>query len=603
MRRLLPRRASRDEPTPLRRRIRFWGLLGIGAVLVVGAAWLLITALLAHRELTSVKAELPKLRAALSAGEFDRADTIAHDLATHAHRAHELTTGPAWWIAGGVPWLGEPAQTARTIAAQSDRLGDGVLPGVLELAGKLTAHSLRHGDQIDMAVLRSSAPVLARAADAAGNATAAIEATPRHTWLGSVDHARNQVGTELDKITDQLDGASRTVNVLLPMLGDSGTRRYFIGFENEAESRGLGGLPGAFAILTADHGKLTFTHFENDTALEGVQTDLNLGKDFQARYGQDNPTGKYVNSDISPHFPDAARIWAAMWQKKSGERVDGAFALDPTALSYLLKVTGPATLPTGEKVGAGNVVALTQKDVYARYPSDYTKQTRGANAARKKFLTEIAKAVSQRLINARDTTALVRAAAHAASERRLVIWSSDPKVQAQLVAADYAGVVQNTGTPYSGFVVVNAAGSKLDYYLDRSMTYRRTGCGASSTVTATLRLTNDAPRSGLPAYVTIRADGAPAGAKPGDNHLLVTYYASAGSQLRSVKVDGKSMIVATQPENGLVTATLDLELPVQSTRTITLTWREPAAHAPLTVLKQPLVRPIAVQVTGDRCAQ
>ena len=31
--------------------------------------------------------------------------------------------------------------------------------------------------------------------------------------------------------------------------------------------------------------------------------------------------------------------------------------------------------------------------------------------------------------------------------------------------------------PFSGFTVVNSLGSKLDYYLDRSMTYQRNGCG------------------------------------------------------------------------------------------------------------------------------
>src|SRR5699024_5487280 len=130
-----------------------------------------------------------ELRSALSAGQFDRADAIAHDLATHAHRAHELTTGPAWWIAAGVPWLGEPAQTARTIAAQGDRLGSAVLPGVLELADTLSTQSLRHGDQIDMGILRRSAPVLAHAAKEANTAVTAIRATPRETWLGSVDKA------------------------------------------------------------------------------------------------------------------------------------------------------------------------------------------------------------------------------------------------------------------------------------------------------------------------------------------------------------------------------------------------------------------------------
>ncbi len=119
------------------------------------------------------------------------------------------------------------------------------------------------------------------------------------------------------------------------MLGESGVKRYFVGFLNDAEARGIGGLPGAFAILTVDHGKLAFTHFESDSALDGISAKVDLGSDYAAAYGRDDPTDLYINSDVSPDFTDAAQIWASMWEQQSGEKVDGAIALDPTALSYL----------------------------------------------------------------------------------------------------------------------------------------------------------------------------------------------------------------------------------------------------------------------------
>jgi hypothetical protein len=560
---------------------------------VLGIAWLVVTALLARSQLNSVKSELPRLQSALSSGDFDQARAISQDLATHARRAHELTTGPAWWVSANIPVVGAPLDTARTIAAQGDVVGQRVLPGVLKLADELNGESLRNGNSINLAPLVSARPVLASSASAASAAAHTVDQTPKSTWLPFVDRARDTVTTQLNSISDELTGASRTVRTLLPMLGQSGLQRYFIGFENEAESRGLGGLPGSFAIVTADHGTIRFTHFEDDSTLDDVHVKLDLGADFAARYGVDDPTGLYINSDISPNFPYAAKIWAAMWQKKSGERIDGAIAIDPTALGYLLAVTGPAQLPDGSSVGADNIVSLTQQQQYSMFPD---------KLERKAYLLQVSKAISDKLISGSGSNIdLIRAAAKAAGERRLVVWSRLPSVQANIAASGYGGIVEGGHGPVSGFTVVNGAGTKLDFYLGRSMSYQRTGCSAGSTAVATLKLTNGAPRSGLPSYVTTWATTPPKGIKPGDNLLLVTYYASTGATIRSVTVDGKPITLASATENGLVTVSLALLLPVGSTHTIAVTTSEPAADSPVQILRQPLALPLQVSVSGDRC--
>ena len=131
--------------------------------------------------------------------------------------------------------------------------------------------------------------------------------------------------------------------MLPPLLGADGPRSYMVTFQNEAELRGTGGLPGAFAILHADNGKLSFERFESDSELCCVQSGLDLGHEFDVLWSG-GPPALYANSNESPHFPYAARIWTAMWQRKTGQHLDGAITLDPTTLGYLLAVTGPATL-------------------------------------------------------------------------------------------------------------------------------------------------------------------------------------------------------------------------------------------------------------------
>jgi len=569
-------------------------LAAAAAAVLLGLAWILVTGLLARRELERVRAGVPRLRALISEGNVAGARGEADELRGSAHRAHLLTTGPAWYAAAAIPYLGDPLDTVRGVTASVDDLGRTVLPGLAGVADRVNPRTLlTAGDRIDVDLLATAAPALGTAAADVAGARAAVAALPAHTWLAPADGARSALLGQLGDLHAALAGADQTARILPAMLGRHGPRRVFIGVQNEAESRGTGGLPGAFAIAVASRGRITLTRFENDSTLFGVSTGLDFGPDYRNRYAGADSTNFYGNSNISPHFPYAARIWAAMWQRRSGQRIDATVALDPTALSYLLAVTGPARLADGTELGAGNIVALTQQAEYARFADD---------TARKAYLLEVARAAVTRLLGRHgDPAGLVRALARAAGERRLLVWSADPAVQGLLEQTPVAGTVPAGDGPYSGLVVVNAAGNKLDYYLDRSLHYRRTGCGDTRTVTATIQLTNTAPRSGLPAIVTGRNDRPRYPTRPGDNRLLVSYYATRGARLLAATLDGTPTTVSPQRENGHPVYTLAVETPVARRRTLVLTLTEPAAAGPLTVLRQPLVRPLRVSTTDTGC--
>ncbi len=68
-------------------------------------------------------------------------------------------------------------------------------------------------------------------------------------------------------------------------------------------------------MLSADQGDLSFERFGNNTEMATTKTDLDLGADFTARYQGSEPTRVSANSNIDPHFPYAARIWAAAWRE------------------------------------------------------------------------------------------------------------------------------------------------------------------------------------------------------------------------------------------------------------------------------------------------
>src|SRR5664280_741641 len=437
-------------------------MITAGGVLLLAGLWLAVTAVMARSQLNQARAEFQTLRAQLSASQWPAARVTAADLASRAHRANQLTSGPVWALAAALPSGGEPLQTIRGITAGVDSLGRGVLPELVNAGQRLDPRTLRRPDgSIDLARIAAVGPALNSAAASIDATTKTISGLPRHTWLSSIDASYADALRQVTTLDNTVKSADLAVRIVPAMLGQDGPKRYFLAFQNEAEARGTGGLPGAFAIVQANHGRLAMTRMETDSTLSGTAAAVDFGPDYHHLYDGAGTTTLYGNGNVSPNFPYAAQIWASMWKNYSGQKVDGVIAIDPAALSYLLAVTGPATLPDKTQISAANAVALTKSTSYAKFGGT----SEAENAQRKAYLLELASAASKKVLGARgELTALVQAAGKAASERRLLLWSADPAVQADLAQTSLAGIIPTTTAPYVGLSIVNDGGNKLDYY-------------------------------------------------------------------------------------------------------------------------------------------
>jgi hypothetical protein len=579
------------------RRRLLWGL---GGLLVLGTIWIAITGYLARQQVHKLEARLQQVQRLVASGRIDDARRAASGVPVLAEHAHQLTTGPAWWIGANVPYLGRPLHVVRGTISAGTRVGTQSVPTLMKVASSIDPTRLRtSGDSIDTGPLIAAAPQLAHAADTLDAATRQIDALPHGTWLGLVDGSRTTLAAQLHVISGYVTAASRTAQILPGMLGDRGTRRYFLGLQNEAEMRGTGGLPGAFAIVEAKHGKIRFTHFESDAALlppasnKLIPTGLDFGPGYNTAYGASDPTSLIVNSNMSPNFPYAARVWASMWQRVSGEHLDGAIAVDPTTLGYFLAVTGPVSLPDGTVLAPNNVVTLTERDEYAIFSDDL---------ARKAYLVSILQATSQRLTSgAGSATQLVQAMSLASREQRLLVWSTDPSIEAALARTNYGGAIPQTKRPFAGMVLNNTAAGKLDFYLTRTLTYHRSGCDSHRDVLATITLTNHAPASGLPHYVRDRLDKHAGPVSPGDNRTLLDYYATSGAQLLSVSLNGKPTTATLEHDLGHPIFRVDVELPRGTTQTIVLHLQEPAGRGTPQVWRQPGVTPLGLTFFNQTC--
>ncbi|WP_200422207.1 DUF4012 domain-containing protein [Streptomyces sp. Y2F8-2] len=569
-------------------------------LVIAGAGWIVVTGLFARTELLAAQRSLETLRHSVTgaagrnaagAGTMD-AEAAMSSAAGHAAQAHRLTTGPAWYLFAQAPVLGGPASTVRGAADVADRLTHDVLPPLVRIASEHAGDRRKRGLESLLSALQGQAPALERAARAAAESRADVGGLPRATWLPAVDHVRTRLAELLDRTVPVTADASMAARVLPQMMGEESPRRYFVVVQNTAEARGTGGMPGAFAVVTADRGRLDFETFGNDDRVSGANPTVDLGAEFAARYASAEPTRYWANSNMSPHFPYAARIWSATWRQRSGERVDGVVALDPTTLGRLLRATGPGRLPDGTPLTADNALDLTERTGYARYSDD---------ARRKAFLLEVARTAATTLADSlgdpRRLPRLVKAAYGDAAAGRLKVWSARENEQRILSTRPLSGTFPETTDPFAGLVVNNAAGGKLDYYLERELSWLPGRCTPQGRlVTARIDLTNRAPASGLPAYVTQRGDRPRHPTRPGDNRLLVSYYASAGAQLTQATLDGQGITVGVGKERGHPVYTLDLELPARRTRTWTLQLLEPASDRAPVLWRQPLVTPLRVHV-------
>ena len=574
------------------------------ATLLAGSCWVVVTGLYARSELLAAQGDLETLRNAATAppssvsttgdatGRRARAEAVARSAAAHADRAHRLTTGPAWSVAASLPVLGGPLETVRGTAKVVDRLTGEVLPAVVRTAGNLTDAAGADGGHLDLSELRRAAPALEQASRQVAAARTETRDLPRRTWLPVVDRARTQLLEKLDRMAPTVEDAATGARLLPAMLGEDGPRRYFMVFQTPAEARGTGGMPGAHAMLTADKGTLALTEFGHDAEMVSARPKVDLGAEFTAVYSRSDSVNTWPNSNMSPHFPFAARIWSAAWLDRSGERVDGVLSLDPGVLARLLAASGPTRTSDGTVVAADNVVDLSERTNYMTYPDPLE---------RKAFLLNVARAAAGRLLTAAEDPqrrpALLLGLYEVLGNGQMKAWSAHRDEQRELESRPVGGSLPLSPAPYAGLVVNNAAGTKLDYYLDRTLDWypgRCTAAGREVTVKAVLA--NRAPSSGLPKYVTDRLDKPPYATHEGDNRLLVSYYATAGANLIKATVDGHTALMSPGSERGHPVYTLDVEVPAGSSRTVMLHLLEPPADDSPTVLHQQLPRPLHATV-------
>jgi protein-tyrosine-phosphatase len=596
--------SGQHQPGPARdgrrhRRVRRGLAVAAGVVVLLVAAglWLTVRGLQAQHEVTAARGDLAQVRVALLAGDVPGARRSLAEAQRRTGRAASLTGDPVWRAAAATPYVGATPDAVRTAATTVDELSRTALPALVDAGARLTPAKLRpSGDRVDVAALSAARPSLEAALVDLERARGRIDRLDS-AWLpGPVSGGLDDLRGELSSTTTAVTGVTRATRVLPPMLGASGRRRYLLIFQNNAEARGTGGLPGLYAVVTVTDGRIAVTKLGSDSDLKDQgPLPVDLGADYQALWGDTKPL--WANTNVDPDFPNAARLWLARWNRQTGQSLDGAIATDPVAVSYLMQATGPVRLPDGRSVTATNVVPTTMRDVYREFPP---------GEAQDAFLRTVARAtISGLLTGSGQPRAVLEQLGRAAGERRLMVYSAHEGEEADLAATAVSGRLPDAAGPYAYLVLNNSSGGKMDYYLARSVRYDGGPCTGglrSSRLTISLRNTA-APDADLPDYVS-QWLGTDAAGNPRPRGVIVlraSVFGPRGATFSGVTVDGKPATVSAGQEDGRPVWSFPVTIAPGQRHTTVFDLVEPASGAAPVIPVQPLVRGQAVRTSMAPC--
>jgi len=379
------------------------------------------------------------------------------------------------------------------------------------------------------------------------------------------------------------------------LAGADKPKRYLIAFQNSAEARGTGGILGAYAIVEFNKGSLKVIETGSNEPLYGsslAKIPIDVPEEYKRLYGE-NPA-ILQNSNLSPHFPYGAEIWLALWKKEFGQTLDGVIAMDPTALSYILRATGPITLNSGERLTSDNLVSVTLKDAYERFEKD--------NKARKQYLVDIMNATVKQL-NSGDYSKIKMAQAirDGIIANRILFYSTDKSAQSELSKVRLGGDMRLESNNEFRTVIQNIDAGKLDYYLDRDVVIESKSCEKIRETQVRIRVTNTLKTGvGVSPYVLTRADkGKPASLIPGAHRFKVFIYGPTDAKLVSVSRENRTAnLGGGSTERGRPIYVADVDLAPGESEELLANFS--GGVGKVTFVDQPLVQETKINIK-DRC--
>ncbi len=262
--------------------------------------------------------------------------------------------------------------------------------------------------------------------------------------------------TELPTLAAAVRKTVAVADLLEPAMGATGTKRYLVVFQNNAELRPTGGFIGSFALVDVDRGNVKHVEIPGGGSYD-LKGNFALHLNAPQPLHLINPRWQFQDANWYPDFPTSASQLARFYEKSGGPTVDGVIAINESLMEKLLGVVGPIDMPEyGKTITADNFYLQTQTQVELDYDKTANKP--------KQFIADLAPKALDRILHADGAAALQLAAAldRALAEKDLQFWFTDDASEAKAASLGWDGAMRQTDGDYLAIVHTNIAGQKTD---------------------------------------------------------------------------------------------------------------------------------------------
>ena len=254
------------------------------------------------------------------------------------------------------------------------------------------------------------------------------------------------------------------------MLGAESDRLYLIAAQNSSEIRASGGFPGSVGVIRIQDGVLTLGDFRAvyDMLSTYSPSYVRVTKQDYKLFGYMSGMHAPRDACLCPDFERVAYIWAAGYEAKNHEAIDGVVSMTPHMVQRLLNATNQEiTLSDGSLLTGENATHVLQYDLYFKYFSkDYTAN---GGAISDELFAEAAKETMKVLT---DNLALshllqyISVAKESFEDRTLMLWMRDETEQALLAELGWnGGLNTDPQKPQAGVYYNCTVASKLGWFL------------------------------------------------------------------------------------------------------------------------------------------
>ncbi len=448
--------------------------------------------------------------------------------------AHDHTDGLWWSALTRVPVFGDDAEGVRALAESLDTVAAGGVDPLVETVDELDGISSQGRVDLDK-VTELQAPV-AKSRSAFRNGYADVADLDSSGYAGPLKERFETYVDRVGEISHALGSAQKATEVLPGFLGADGPRNYLLVFQNNAEIRTTGGLPGSWAEVHAEDGKATIVRQGSALDFPRRDTPILPLSDGELQVYSDLLGVYFQDANFTPDFPRAAELLSARWTEKYSEKLDAVVSIDPVALSYLLKGTGP--------VKVGNLTLTPQNAVEQLLSRPYLTLE---NEQQDAFFAEATRAIFDSAVG--DLPApleFVKGLSRAADEGRLRIASFTPAEADLLAGTQVIGALskEDKENPTAFIGLNDATGSKMSYYLRYRVNIDASSCqDRRQTLSGNMSLNqtiSSAEALKLPESVTGRGEF---GTPKGSQLVVVRLYGPTGGSVSDMKVDGEAVEV------------------------------------------------------------